>query len=335
MALLRLESFDDSLFRSRLTSPVAYQTSASYGLHGDGARLGDTPGHYLYVPVDPVTGTAIMGFALKVVASGSGDRMLIEFGRAGTEIKYDATNARLHSMIQTGSTSYSEQYTALNSVPLNKWAYVEFKWRHSQASAGTFQMGVNGAYTTEDTGIDYFSGFSAMKFGWVTITDVADFYIDDLYVADTTGSANNDFLGPIVVEPLLPNGNGFHSDLVGQDSNSTDNYLNVDEDPPDDGTTYNQSGTQGDIDTYAMEDVSGSPQVKGVVASVYGKRTQTGAKYFRPVTRVSSTDYTLSDLALSEDYSLVEDAWDVNPNTSTAWTPTTLNGAEFGVEVRD
>jgi hypothetical protein len=297
--------------------------------------LGNTTGHYLYVPVDPVVGTAIMGFALKPVSSGSGDRMLVQLGNNGFDIFYDSTNQRLHSSIQTGSTTHSEQYTAINSVPLNKWSYIEIKWYHNMGSAGTMQMGVNGSYNTEDTGIDWFFDFDAVKFGWTTISDVQDFYIDDVYVADTTGSANNDFLGPIVVQPLLPNGNGFHSDLVGQDSNSTDNYLNVDEDPPDDGTTYNQSGTQGDIDTYAMENVSGTPQVKGVVAAVYGKRTQTGAKYFRPVTRVSSTDYNLSDLALGEDYSLVEDVWDVNPNTSTAWTATTLNGAEFGVEVRD
>lgn len=334
MVLKLLESFDDDLWDERITGTAT--TGASYGLHGDGIRAGATPGTYFYVPVDPANGTAILGFALKVVNSGEGDRALSrQFGSSSVELWYDSTNQRLHMQVQTGSVSYYHQYTAVGSVPLNKWVYVEIKWYHNTGSAGTMQIGVNGVYQTEGTGIDYFSGFSSLRFGWTLITDVADFYMDDIYVADTTGGVNDDLLGPLVVNSYLPNGNGNSSDLVGSDGNSTDNYLLVDESPPDDGTTYVESGTQGDKDTYAIANVSGTPTIVGVMPTAYAQRTQTGVKFLRHVTRVSSTDYVGSDLGLSEDYTPVEEAWDENPNTSTAWTATTLNAAEFGVEVRD
>ena len=334
MAILFLESFDDSLWSERL-SGSGRVVDAAYGLHGNGLRLGDTYSAYTYVPCDPVSGTAIMGMAIKINSSGSGDRELIELGAGGTEIFYDSTNKRLHSKIQISSVAYTEDWTPVNSVYTDRWHFIEFKWYHNTSSAGTFQMGVDGTYTTQQTSIDYFQGFSNVRVGWVTVADVASFYVDDLYVADTTGGVNDDFLGPIAVTAKFPNGNGNSSVLVGQDADSTDNYLNVDEDPPDDGTTYNESGTEGDKDTYAMEDITGSPTVVGVVSTLYARRTQTGAKYARTVARVNSTDYVGATKALGEGYSPVENVFDQNPDTSTAWTQTTFNGAEFGPEVRD
>ena len=70
------------------------------------------------------------------------------------------------------------------------------------------------------------------------------------------------------------------------------------------------------------------------MAIMYARRTQTGAKYARAVARVNSTDYVGTTKALGEGYGTVENVFDENPDTSTAWTPTTFNGAEFGPEVR-
>ena len=60
----------------------------------------------------------------------------------------------------------------------------------------------------------------------------ANYDYDDLYICDGTtvpGEPVNDFLGDVRVDTLYPNGNGNSSQWVGQDANSTDNYLNVDD----------------------------------------------------------------------------------------------------------
>jgi hypothetical protein len=333
MAVKFAESFDDGLYDQRLGASSSFTTSASYGLHGDGARLGDTPNGYLYPPVDG-SETAILGFAMKIVTAGSGNGILAYLGPACL-IYYDQSNQRLHGEIRVGVSSYVDVYTATGSVVVGKWVFVEVKFYPNTGSAGTFQMGVTGTYTSEETSLDYFLAYDETRIGWTTSEVVADFYIDDLYIADTNGGVNDDFLGPCLANPKLPNGNGNSSDLVGQDADQVDNYLNVDENPPDESTTYNESGTQGHKDTYAFEDTTGAPTIVAVVGTMYAKRTQTGVKHIRAVTRVGSTDYVGSEQALAEDNTPIEEVWDVDPATSSAWLYTAVDAAEFGAEVRD
>ena len=51
-------------------------------------------------------------------------------------------------------------------------------------------------------------------------------------------------------------------------------------------------------------------------------------------TRVSATDYNLSDQAVPTVQSPLYNSWAQNPNTSAAWTAAILNGAEFGIRSR-
>ena len=335
MAIQTLESWDDDLYTSRGLTGNYAAPHADYGFHGKGIRLGDIPNTYMYPPLDG-SKKQIMGFAIYIESAGAGTPVLGYIGSTANELLYDAANQRIKMEIAINSVGgTTDHYTPIGSVKQDRWHYFEMKFTHSTSSAGTMQLGVDGSYTTEVTGIDWYYGYTDSRLGWTTVGWVADFYLDDFYVADVTGGVNDDFLGPIAVTVKLPNGNGNSSDLTGSDGNSTDNYLLVDEAPPDGGTTYVESGTEGDKDTYTFEDVSGTPTVVGVSATVYGQRTQTGVKYVRVVARVNSTDYTGATEALPEGYSAIDTVFDENPDTSTAWTYTTFNGAEFGPEVRD
>lgn len=79
-----------------------------------------------------------------------------------------------------------------------------------------------------------------------------DFIVDDLAVNDTSGSFQNSWPGEEKVIVLRPNGNGDNSAWTGSDGNSTDNYLLVDDVPPN-STDYVQSNTSGQIDDYNLE----------------------------------------------------------------------------------
>jgi hypothetical protein len=134
---------------------------------------------------------------------------------------------------------------------------------------------------------------------------------------------------------LYPSGNGNTSNWVGSDGNSTDNYLMVDETSPDSDTTYVESGTSTNKDTYAFGDISHTPtSIYGVQVTTYAKADDAGARLIGVVTRSAAADYNASVThALGASYAHHPTVLETDPATAAAWTKTNLNAAEFGVRV--
>ena len=224
-------------------------------------------------------------------------------------------------------------WAANNSLTSNSWHYVEFSM-YVHDSAGSYEVKVDGTTVLSDTGIDtkYSSNFIDDCFFGETVDDV---YIDDLWFQSGTSALT--LKGDIEVVTLLPNGNGNSSDLLGSDSNKTDNYLLVDNNAaiPPSTAEYVGGATAGDHDTYTMEDLTGTPTVLAVQTSLYAAMDDTGPKQVRHVIRSGGTDYTGSDFALQNSaYVPLREMNLVDPDTATAWTYSGVNSMEFGPEVR-
>lgn len=161
-----------------------------------------------------------------------------------------------------------------------------------------------------------------------------NWYFDDLYVCDVTGSVNNDFLGDCKVECLFPNGNGNSSQFDGSDGNTTDNYLLVDETAPDDDTTYVESSDVGDKDTYAYGNlVTVAGEVKGVQAVPYAKKNDAGpVRSIVSVARTSGSETDSTDKVMTGAYLYYPDIRETKPGGG-AWTIADVNASEFGVKV--
>jgi hypothetical protein len=159
-------------------------------------------------------------------------------------------------------------------------------------------------------------------------------HLDDVYLCDTTGSTCNDFLGDIVVQTILPNGNGNSSQLLGSDGNSTDNYLLVDETvQPNDDTDYVESGTVGEKDTYGYGDLTAlSGVVHAVVSYAWAKKTTSGLRQICTVARHGSTEEDGVTSTLSTNYGLISDIRQTKPGGG-AWSIADVNAAQFGVKV--
>lgn len=108
------------------------------------------------------------------------------------------------------------------------WHYIEFKVRLSD-TIGTVDIRVDGANVlslgTDTKNAGTATVFSGVGFGFMNYSGTFDI-IDDLYVCNEQGAANNDWLGDIKVEALTPNGDGAHSDLTPYNYNRLPN-LNV------------------------------------------------------------------------------------------------------------
>ena len=216
----------------------------------------------------------------------------------------------------------------------NVWVYVEIKVTIDE-SGGVVIVKANGntvlnlsSKDTQNSANAYLNRIEYCGF----CPDLDTFY-DDLYILDTTGAKNNDFLGDIRVDVARPEGAGTYTDFT---PSAGANYQNVDESlGPDDDTTYNDGSNVADQDTYQCTSLP-SPAgttIHGVKSQITVRKTDAGARAVKVLTRAGTTDHLSSELSLSDSYLTPAEIIEDNPDDSAAWEDADINAAEVGVEV--
>jgi hypothetical protein len=295
--------------------------------------------------------TIICGFAVKFnTFHDSGNLVFAAIkSNAGVDdglynILLAVTSAKLLTIGHTASSGTS--FTNTNFSGSSTTVFVTGVWYHiaikflSHASAGTIEVQINGVteigpLTGKDTLVSD-NGVSALILGSIVPNStIPSIDFDDVYIADTAGSFNNDFLGDVQVKMLKPNGNGNSSQFTGSDADSTDNYLLVDDGAaPDEDTTYVEDGVTGEKDTYTYENTpSGITSIKAVNVKTLGKKTTGGANDLKAVARSSGTETDSANIGLTTSYTMQPAIYEVDPNTSAAWGVSAFNSAEFGYKV--
>lgn len=343
MALLFCDSFDHyatAQIGLKWTEPSSALTiNTTNGRRSTRSlRSTNSSTQYLRKTLGTNAATLVIGFAIKLTGSLTAG-YLICFADSGTAQMNLFVNADGTISVRRGTTNLATSAASLNLA--GAYQYLEFKVVHS--ATGSYEVRLNGANILSASGVDTtstannysnhiavlgrvetsLSGFAC------TTTD-----IDDLYVLDGTGSANNDFLGDRRVDCYFPNGNGNSSQLSGSDGNSTDNYLLVSETTPDDDTSYVQSATVSQKDTYATANMSHTPSaINGVQVNMYARKDDAGLRSIASVTRSGGADTDGATRALSSGYQYHSQIIESDPNTAAAWTQSGYNNAEFGVKV--
>lgn len=165
--------------------------------------------------------------------------------------------------------------------------------------------------------------------GWDTYL-----YADDFYVDDSTGEGSAAQLDDLRFVPLTPNGNGNYSEWDGSDGNSTDNYLLVDDIPPDDDTTYITTDVDTEQDSFAMTTYSlpAGFSFQAIIPVAYARKEDAGSSAGVSVfTRYSGTDDSGSKQSLTTSYAVVKERFTTQPGGG-AWDQTSVDGLEVGVE---
>jgi hypothetical protein len=152
-----------------------------------------------------------------------------------------------------------------------------------------------------------------------------------VYVLNTATGVNTTFLGPVRVAPLYPAAVGNHADWT---PNGGSNMGTVSEPYEDGDTSFNQTSTANDIDSFVMDDL---PAAGGSVFALGPRciiRQDAGAaRSYAPLLRIGSTDYVGSTLGLSSSYQNLGQVYDVSPDTTSAWTISEVNGLESGYKL--
>lgn len=352
MALILADGFE-GVYTGTSSSTASYLTAAcskykygdiaqigtNFGRHGTGISMNTASRRLTYINPGSDS-TIITGFALYNYGTAAGGYL---FGICDENyvqqcaLYVTATTSLLE--FRRGTTTVA---TSSYNIVSTKWIYIEFKV-YIHDSAGTYEIRVDGTTVLSGSSADTkgsttsslakvleLNGYGSSNGHW---SSGNYFYLDDYYIANNSGSYNNDFLGPIRVDKLFPNGDGNYSQFVGSDGNSTNNSLLVDETQLDT-ADYVTSATSGNKDTYAFGNISFSPtSIKAVIPTVYAS-IESGALDLVPVTRISGVDYEAAsnfDIGINNQYKSV--VLETNPATGLAWDVSGVDGAEFGFKV--
>jgi hypothetical protein len=345
MTLLFIDGFDHytNILQKYDTNPGSGGTlNSAYARTGTGGFQSTSSGGVCqkYLSSSTEHATLIAGIALRRTATLNGSGRLLQF--------LSDTGSTIHATLNADSTGKlrvtrgdynatllgSEAGNTLSVI--NVWHYVEVKILLSD-TVGTVEVRVDGNTTPviNLTGQDTKNAGTKTVFDSIGIGSEGSFgnvNSDDFYVCNGAGSVNNDFLGDIKIDTLLPNNNGFSSALVGSDGNSTDNYLLVDEVPPNT-TDYVSSATIDQKDTYAFSNTTVAGTVMGVQINSFAQKNDAGTRQMAHVTR-RSIDYDSADMTVGQGFGYYRTLQETDPNTSAAWTTSGVDGAEFGVKVR-
>jgi hypothetical protein len=349
MALIFCDGFDHYLAADILKKWTGFTNSFVQGSilgsaiyarppGGMGIQLSDSNSHRgPYKTLSATFGTFICGFAVNfqsAVPSSAGPIVSFYDSSSGTpstttqlDLRGDGAG---HLRISRNGTALA---TSTNVVSTNTWYHVEIKATINN-STGAYEVKVNGsstgwipAATSQNTRGQSTNNY--IDIVGLQTAGISTVYFDDFYFLDTTGSVAADFVGPQKIITIYPTGAGNSAQWAG---NYAANFANVNELAGDGDTTFNQSSTAGHIDLYAFDDVP-SGTISAIQHVSMARQDAGAARTYRVKTRISSTNYNGTTVNLAGSHVFLTEAASVSPATSSAWTDTELNGAEFGQEL--
>jgi hypothetical protein len=342
MALRRLDCFDylvtaDLVNRFTSLSATTPTVSAGNGRNATASLRMDNYIRGWNLTLD-AQATWIVGFAFKFsVLPGGTQRAILTFFDTAVQHVFFALKTDGTIEARMGAGAGTLLGTSTNVFATNTFYYLEFKVTISD-TVGVVALRVNGVVdatlnlTGQDTRNAGNSTANVITYGLNSST-ASTIDMDDMYILDgTVGDAdqpNNDFLGDVRVEALLPSGAGNYAQFT---PSAGSNYQNVDDAAPDGDTTYNSSATTNQLDTFAMGNLAtATGVVHGVELINSARKTDAGSSILAPVLRISATDYVGADDSLGTGYTYQSDqTYDVSPATGLPFTISEVNAFEVG-----
>jgi len=297
------------------------------GRGGLGYALEMAAGNSLYLSRFDATQseTWIVGFAVKTgdFASTSSTKLFDSY--------YNVVTLYLtEGILGVRGQGFSQtEYCAI--LKPNVWYYIEIKIFHNN-STGTIEVHLDGNTVYSATSLDTWDAdYSRGTFGlYATSANTA---FDDIYICDGSGSDNNDFLGPIKIETLRPDGDdgsqnwspssgSNHYDLV-----NSANLWQVNDYVESNGANVDDLWTYTDISK-----INGTIYGAQAVASVWSDSSM--PRPFQHICDSGNTYYSaIRGLGVEADYPMPHDdaIWENDPDTANAWTANGINAASFGI----
>lgn len=239
-------------------------------------------------------------------------------------------------VIDTAGSELGRTSTTL--INPQAWYYIETKTTINNTTGST-KIRLNGATHLDLTnintdpsnglypGVNDFNIKSAEYYS----TNV-HWFIDDLYLSNNVGLQNNDFLGDVYIQAILPESAGSHTDWTPSAGANFEcvNEVDIDEDASFVSTTVDNA-----IDTYNFTNVSAitGSSIKAVVSNLVAKKDGAAIRHITPIIRQGGLEYQGLEANLTDEYRAYQQIWELNPADSQSWEISDIDNAEFGVKL--
>ncbi len=306
-------------------SSASSRWSTGQGVHLSGAET-------LNKALGSNESTLIAGFAFNPTSPSS----LLDFFRfrdvTTTQISLACTATGQLACYQGGTGGTQLAATAGGYLVGGIWHYIEIKAVFATGATGSIEVRVDGNATPVLTASSVITATTHAYANDIFINGSLNINLyDDIYVINTSGAVNNDFLGDTRIEGRVPTGVGNYAQFT---PSTGSNWQNVDDIPPNDDTDYNSTSTVNNKDSFAHQSLSSlSGTVRWVSHDLYARKDDAGTRKAAPLFRISGTDYVGSDDTLSTSYQYFRQHYETSPATSTAWTISEINNAEVGYKL--
>lgn len=330
---------EDASNTMRVEDGLGFGKALSWG----GSSFADS--NYFWMPLPAQLTECIVGFALKPQYFTVLSAPVMEFftlAESESQVELRVQNNRDLICYNDTFNRIADTFVG-NVLQPDRWVYIEIRMvMHN--TAGEVEIHINGVQVLNASGLDTSGNsgvyFDAIRWRGIDGTDNTDvsqqWMIDHIYVLDTNGSENNDFLGPRMVETLFPNAEGATIDFT--PSTGTDNSANVDDNPQDGDTTYNSL-----VDTASSKDLFECQNLSNITSNIAGVKVTSDARSESGlpvglqsiVAEGTPTQGTGDVVEVSSDskYTEVKHIFEQNPDTTAAWTAAEVNGMEIGYEI--
>jgi hypothetical protein len=294
------------------------QAFTASGTPGTGARMDLT-----------AQATRVVGFALKLPNTTTGG-IIVVFGDGATtqvDVRWSGTAAGLLTVTRNGTVLGTASGTYAQGV----WYYLEFK-ALIDPSAGEVYLHIDGAsvlaltaQNTRNTANSYSTRVTIS-----TSAAPAVYTFDDLYILNTSGSINNDFLGECRIITSVPNADG--SSLQWTPSTGTAHWSLVDEIPPN-ATDHVLSSTPGHIDLLVLPDIAPTGPVLAAQTVIMALKDDVGVRQIAEQCKSGATTGTGATETMTSTNAFYKTLRETDPATSAQWTLSGFNAAEWGAKV--
>jgi len=282
----------------------------------------------------PTNDTWIVGMAIKFGSSFPDSKEVFVLGSLDSSPYYNfsikVTSDGKLSVCGGGNTLLAT--TADPVLAADSWHYLEVKVV-CHDTTGSYEVRIDDQVVLSGSNVDT-RGSEDTRYA---LFQLQQHYqcIDDIYICDIDGTTNDDFLGRVFIEGVLPSADGDSSDWT--PASGTDNYAMVDEVPTDDDTSHVESGTEDDTDLYDYGDLSTitTEPILGLQVSTDVRMNEFPGDidlYQTVKSGSTASDGEATNIA-DDSYEVAARILETDPDTSSAWTASGVNGTQFGIKV--
>jgi len=297
-------------------------------------------------------------FYLRIATAPSANNMIAILGSSATGgiIQLQLTSSRTLRFLNSG-TLIGSASPALNA---NTWYRIEILFdRTGSAGSHIARAYIDGVEFSGSSTLSIGSGVSHLTIGGnleIETQTTGNWFFDDVAINNSTGSAENGLVGDSKLVRALPTGAGDNNQWRKSNGNAgdTDNFNQVNEVTPDDATTQLiRNATAQPIDDFNVTDSStlgidqadiiklvavsarigsNSGTANGAREATYRIKGQSGGTVLSQADHTMNINgFTTRRQSTPKNFGTNDVAY-VNPQDSSAWTTTTIDSMQIGIQ---